>query len=154
MIIDIERLFYLRGPKKGLINIKRLEAACYCKSHYYKEPYRKDLHVYILESPTRKILKVGVSIDPKRRVKELARSTPFKFKHNYTIRFKQAWSALVIERLFTKTSRVKKPQFKKGFSGSTEWFYINDYALETIEKVLTSKVLGSNIEVINPLQNK
>lgn len=92
--------------------------------------------LYIIQSDCETMIKIGVSINPEARLKQLLAEQPFESKLIKTFEFKDFPTALSIEQEIHHKLKDHNAGFN-GFDGATEWFYVSiDEAINKIKKPL------------------
>ena len=103
----------IKGYTK-IIDIDKFEKICTMTYRdKWKYPHWADpLHVYILKAHHKNWIKLGVSIDPERRVIEVKRNTPFELSPTHIIKFNNGKVARVIEAMFQRSNKISKPKIE------------------------------------------
>ena len=76
-------------------------------------------YLYLFLSDDSKFIKIGISNNPKKRIKKLKKSTPFDFNVLEIVKFNDGSEARKWERMFHKMYQSAE---LSGFDGCTEWF--------------------------------
>ena len=136
-------------PRFVYINNNRSFVTCY-KHGDFLQSYSKQMsgqgcpkcvfsrdqptQLYLMQSDCKTMIKIGISINPKARLKKLLTEQPFESKLIKTFEFKDFPSAFEFEQEIHKKLKDYKVGLN-GFDGATEWFYVStEEALLEIRK--------------------